>query len=92
MLLKIIRKKSEKESLFTIGLFSNKFFLGAVVLIFVLRMATIYAPFLNPIFKIHPLSLVKLLIVMALSSIVFIVVEIEKLNEDCREPILIKKG
>ena len=91
MLLKIIRKKSEKESLFTIGLFSNKFFLGAVVLTFVLRMATIYASFLNPIFKIQPFSLVKLLIVMALPTIVFVAVEIENLSEDGREPILIKK-
>ena len=75
----VLAIRSEKESLFKMGLFSNKPLLGAVVLTFVMQMATIYAPFLNPIFKTEPLSLVELLIVLALSSIVFVAVEIEKI-------------
>ena len=75
----VLAIRSEKESLFKMGLFSNKPLLGAVVLTFVLQIATIYVPFLNPIFKTQPLSLVELLIVMALSSIVFVAVEIEKI-------------
>jgi Ca2+-transporting ATPase len=47
--------RSEKESLFNIGLFSNKPLLGAVLLTFALQMATIYVPFLQPIFKTGPL-------------------------------------
>ena len=74
----VLAIRSESESIFTQGLFSNKPLLGAVVLTFLLQMATIYLPFLNPIFKTEPLSLFELLITLLLSSVVFIAVEIEK--------------
>jgi len=70
--------RSEKESLFRQGLLSNKPLLGAVILTFVLQMATIYVPFLNPIFKTEPLSLNELAFTLVMSSGVFIAVEIEK--------------
>ncbi len=75
----VLAIRSEKESLFTIGIFSNKYLLGAIVLTFALQMATIYVPALNPIFKTEPLTLNELLFTLALSSVVFIAVEIEKL-------------
>jgi magnesium-transporting ATPase (P-type) len=62
-----------------IGLFSNKYLLGAVVLTFILQMATVYVPLLNPIFRTEPLTLNELLFTLALSSVVFIAVEIEKM-------------
>jgi Ca2+-transporting ATPase len=74
----VLAIRSEKESLFKIGLFSNKYLLGAVVLTFVLQMTTIYVPILNPIFKTEPLTLPELAFTLALSSVVFIAVEIEK--------------
>ncbi|MBA3034961.1 MAG: cation-transporting P-type ATPase, partial [Desulfobacterium sp.] len=74
----VLAIRSEKESLFTIGLFSNKYLLGAVVLTFLLQMATIYVPYLNPIFKTEPLTPSELFITLALSSVVFFAVEIEK--------------
>jgi Ca2+-transporting ATPase len=61
------------------GLFSNTYLLGAVALTFALQMATIYVPFLNPIFKTAPLTLSELAITLALSAVVFFAVEIEKL-------------
>jgi len=74
----VLAIRSEKQSLFTLGLFSNKPLLGAFILTFVLQMATIYVPYLNGIFKTHPLTLEELSITLALSSVIFIAVEIEK--------------
>ncbi|NOU40124.1 MAG: calcium-translocating P-type ATPase, PMCA-type [Methylotenera sp.] len=71
--------RSEKESLFSIGIFSNRPLAAAVIVTFMLQMATIYVPAFNAIFKTEPLSVSELLVCMALSSIVFIAVEIEKM-------------
>ncbi|TAL23666.1 MAG: calcium-translocating P-type ATPase, PMCA-type [Nitrospirae bacterium] len=71
--------RSEKESLFKIGIFSNRALLGAVLLSFAFQMATIYAPFLNPVFRTEPLSFNELMITIAVSSVVFFAVETEKL-------------
>ena len=75
----VLAIRSETQSLFQLGLFSNKPLLGAVALTCVLQLATIYVPFLNPVFKTAPLSLNELLAVLGASSIVFIAVELEKL-------------
>ncbi len=74
----VLAIRSERESLFFQGLFSNKPLLGAVFLTFVLQMLTVYWPFLNKVFKTQPLSLEELLVAICLSSIVFIAVEVEK--------------
>ncbi|MBI5675858.1 MAG: cation-translocating P-type ATPase [Nitrospirae bacterium] len=74
----VLAIRSEKQSLFTIGLFTNKYLLGAVVLTFMLQMATIYIPVFNSVFKTEPLTINELALTLALSSIVFIAVEIEK--------------
>lgn len=70
--------RSERESLFKIGLLSNKSLLNAVLLTLALQLAVIYLPFLQSIFKTNPLSWQELLISLVLSTIVFIGVEIEK--------------
>lgn len=74
----VLAIRSETESLFSMGLFSNKPLLGAVALTFGLQMATIYVPFLNPIFKTEPLTASELAFTLAMSSAVFLAVEIEK--------------
>jgi len=71
--------RSEKASLFSTGIFSNRYLAIAVGASFILQMATIYVPALNAIFKTQPLSLHELFICLVLSSIIFIAVEIEKL-------------
>ena len=71
--------RSEQESLFHQGLFTNKPLLLSVVATLALQLATIYVPFLNPIFKTQPLSPVELMFVLLLSSVVFVAVEIEKM-------------
>jgi len=74
----VLAIRSDSQSLFTLGIFTNKPLIGAIALTFILQLATIYVPFLNPIFKTEPLSLNELLIALGVSSIVFFAVEIEK--------------
>jgi len=74
----VLAIRSEKESLFSIGILSNRPMAAAVAVTFILQMATIYVPVFNPIFKTAPLSMGELAICLALSSVVFIAVEIEK--------------
>jgi len=70
--------RSETQALWRLGLTSNRPLLGAVLLTFALQMATIYVPFLNPIFKTQPLSLAELGLCLGAASVVWVVVEIEK--------------
>jgi Ca2+-transporting ATPase len=70
--------RSERDSLFQIGLLSNKPLLGAVALTFGLQMAVIYVPFLQAVFKTTPLSASDLAICLALSTVVFWAMELDK--------------
>ncbi len=71
--------RSEKASLFTQGIFTNKpLFLTVLITVF-LQLATVFIPFLNPIFKTQPLSFSEIAVVFALSAVVFFAVEVEKL-------------
>ncbi len=70
--------RSDKESVFKIGVFSNKPMIGALLITFALQFMIIYVPFFNDIFKTQPLTLAELGITLAASSIVFWVVELEK--------------
>jgi Ca2+-transporting ATPase len=74
----VLAIRSETRSLFKIGLFSNKQLLWAVLIGFILQIALTYIPWLHPVFKTEPLSLMEFLLVGFLSSLVFFVVEIEK--------------
>ncbi|MCC6544779.1 MAG: cation-translocating P-type ATPase [Nitrospirae bacterium] len=74
----VLAIRSEKESLFSQGIFSNIPLLGAVILTFVLQMATIYIPVLNPVFNTEPLSMGELSLALSMSSVLFVAVEIEK--------------
>jgi len=71
--------RSERDSLFTIGLGSNRAMIGAVLSTFLLQLAVIYLPFLQPIFETVPLSLPDLALALGLSTVVFWVSEVEKL-------------
>ena len=73
-----LTSRSERQSLFTLGLFSNLPLLGAVLLTVALQLAVIYLPPLNAVFHTVPLSANDLAVALALSSIVFVAVEIDK--------------
>jgi Ca2+-transporting ATPase len=70
--------RSGRESLLTIGVFSNRLMVFAVLTTFVLQMALIYVPFMQTIFRTVPLSAAELAICLASSSVVFFSVEIYK--------------
>jgi Ca2+-transporting ATPase len=70
--------RSERHSLFTLGLLSNKALLGAVLLTFALQLAVVYLPFLQGIFKTTALSPTDLFISLILSTVVFWGVELVK--------------
>jgi Ca2+-transporting ATPase len=77
--------RSERESLFRIGLLSNKPLLGAIAISFAFQMAVVYVPFLNPVFKTKPLTPYELLIALGLSSSVLFAVEVGKWLKRRRE-------
>jgi P-type Ca2+ transporter type 2C len=67
-----------RESLFKVGLLSNRALLGAVLLTFVLQLAVIYVPFLQELFKTDALAPGELLLSLVLSTVVFWGIELEK--------------
>jgi Ca2+-transporting ATPase len=71
--------RSENQSLFKIGLLSNKPLLGAVLLTLALQLTVTYVPALHPIFKTQSLTFPEFLGVGAAASIIFFAVELEKL-------------
>jgi len=74
----VLAIRSERESLLTQGMWSNRPLTLALLFTFALQMTTIYVPWLNPIFKTEPLTLGELAFCLAMSAIVFVGVEIEK--------------
>ena len=74
----VVAIRSERESIFKIGVFSNKSLLSALFLTISLQLMIIYVPFFNKVFRTQPLTLYELGITVVVSSIVFWVVEIEK--------------
>lgn len=71
--------RTETESIFARGLFSNRPLVYAVAGTFVLQLATVYVPFLNPIFDTAPLAPVELAFSIGAACMVFFLVEFIKL-------------
>lgn len=74
----VLAIRSETESIFKVGLFTNLPLLGAVLLTLALQLCTLYIPSLNEVFKTEPLTVAELLICALASCSVFTAVEIEK--------------
>jgi Ca2+-transporting ATPase len=70
--------RSNKDSLISIGIFSNRALVGAVALTTVLQFAVVYVPFLQGIFKTMALPLFELIICLVASTALFWAVEITK--------------
>jgi P-type Ca2+ transporter type 2C len=70
--------RSNRESLFRIGLRTNPLLLGAVLVTLFLQLLVVYLPPLQGLFGTVPLTIEQLLICLGASTIVFWGVEIEK--------------
>ncbi len=70
--------RSSTKSIFKIGLFSNKFLIGAIVVGILLQLVVITVPALATAFGVHSLSLVEWAIVIGFALIPLIVNEIIK--------------
>jgi Ca2+-transporting ATPase len=73
-----LSSRSDKESFFSLGLFSNPLLAGLSVLVLGLQLAVLYIPFFNEIFNVIPLSAYDLFTAAGASLIVFVVMEIAK--------------
>jgi Ca2+-transporting ATPase len=70
--------RSEKQSIFSVGFFSNKMFNIAVGGSIIAQFLVVYVPLFQSIFQTEPLSLYELLKIIAVTSTVFWVDEIKK--------------
>ena len=70
--------RSMRVSLFKLKIFTNPQLVGATLLSFLLQLAVIYVPFLQPIFKTRALSLLDLGVMIAFSSLPLWVMELVK--------------
>jgi len=70
--------RSERHSIFEVGPFANRWLVLAVLSSILLQAAVIYIPFLQSIFGTAALSLADWLLITAISSSAFIVVEVGK--------------
>jgi len=74
----VLAIRVERNSVFTDGVFRNRYLILAVVLTVALQLLVIYAPFLQAAFKTVPLPPEELLSVTLIGSSVFFAVEFEK--------------
>jgi P-type Ca2+ transporter type 2C len=70
--------RSEKESLFEIGFWSNPALAGLVLVVVALQMMVIYVPAFAAFFEVLPLRLADLGIAVAAGLVVFVVMEVSE--------------
>jgi Ca2+-transporting ATPase len=74
----VLAIRSESESLFSIGLFSNLPLVAAVVATVALQLAVVYIPTLNGWFKLDPLTLGESVTCALVGITILVAVEVEK--------------
>jgi Ca2+-transporting ATPase len=75
--------RSLRYSMFRIGLLSNHWLLGGVILMVLLQLLFTYLPVMNFAFGSHPICLREWGLVLSTSFIVYIVIEVEKWIRRC---------
>jgi Ca2+-transporting ATPase len=74
----VLAIRSERQSLFTQGLFSNRPLLAAVLLTVGLQLAAVYVGPLSRLLRTEPLSPAELGLCVGVASVIFFAVEVEK--------------
>ncbi len=74
----VLNCRSEFQSLFKIGIFTNPKLLGAILISVLMQILVIQIPFFNTFFKTIPLSMTDWIYVVLVSSSVLIIVELYK--------------
>lgn len=74
----VLAIRSNRDSVFRIGFFSNRSLISVVAFTILLQIAVVYVPFLQSIFKTQTLSLAELLLCFSASAVLFLVVEMLK--------------
>jgi Ca2+-transporting ATPase len=70
--------RSIRESLFSLGLFSNRLLVALAVIVTMLQLGVLFVPALDDFFRITPLSAMDLLVCVLAGGAAFTAVEIEK--------------
>lgn len=71
--------RSRRASVFSLGVFANRPMLGAIGISIGCQLLIIYLPFFNKLFNTSPLSWAEMGITVAISSMVFWAIELQKL-------------
>jgi Ca2+-transporting ATPase len=77
-LFQALATRSNTESLFTIGIFSNRVMWGVICLVVGLQLVALYTP-LGVFLGLTPLTMVDLLVCVGIGLALFIAIEVEKL-------------
>lgn len=80
-----LASRSNEESLFKIGIFSNQVMVAIIALVVSLQLAALYLPVLPTFLGVVPLPLNDLLISIGLGSTVLVAIELEKLLRQQRQ-------
>jgi Ca2+-transporting ATPase len=73
-----LNARSDKQSLFSLGILGNRYLIGAIAVSAVLQIAVIYVPFMQIAFHTSPLSLMDWGLILLFSLPLFIIEEIRK--------------
>lgn len=74
-----LNMRSQNKSIFSIGIFSNIYLIGAIIIGIALQVAVIYIPVFATLFNVTPLNLKDWILVLALSLLPLILNEIIKI-------------
>jgi len=78
--------RSERRSIFRVGIFSNMYLVGAVLLSLSLQLAVVYVPWLQPLFRTMPLGLSDWILIVVLSLCIVGFGELRKAMKRSAEP------